>query len=89
MEDWSYIFRFNSDERNKIIKGLMIDKTNELRINYLSFYGLGILILLLSLRDMDIFHQNHKDKDIFCKSGGNFKDWGSSDPPYTPPKTGT
>ena len=85
MEDWSYIFRFNSDERNKIIKGLMIDKTNELRINYLSFYGLGILILLLSLRDMDIFHQNCKDKDIFFKSGGNFKDWGYSDPPYTPP----
>ena len=65
----------------------MIHKTNGLKINYLSFYGLGILILLLSLRDTVIFHQNHKDKDIFFKSGGNFKDWGYSDPPiYTPVK---
>ena len=41
--------------------------------------------MLLSLRDMDIFHLNHKDKDIFFESAGNFKDWGYSEPPYTPP----
>ena len=46
----------------------MIHKMNGYRINYLPFYGLGILILLLSLRDMDIFQQTHKNKDIFFKS---------------------
>ena len=46
----------------------MIHKMNGYRINYIPFYGLGILILLFSLRNMDIFHQTHKNKEIFFNS---------------------